>query len=124
MAVLAEGEAGNAGSPGVPQAPDQQRPFDECKKSKGASMAVSELRRVKKLEAENAGLRRLYAELALANAVFNDVVSRKLNRRPSSAQRSRDAQFLDCTRLQAVTAVAAGVLRSSGGLGASRCRCG
>jgi len=77
MAVLAEGEAG------IPVA-------EVCRKhgissatyyqwkSKYAGMSVSELKRVKELEAENARLKRLYAELALENAAIKDVLSRKL----------------------------------------------
>ena len=41
-------------------------------------MSVSELKRVKELESENARLKRLYAELALENAAIKDVLSRKL----------------------------------------------
>lgn len=47
-------------------------------KSKYARMSVSELKRVKKLEAENARLKRLYADLALENAAIKDVLSQKL----------------------------------------------
>ena len=77
MAVLAEGEAG------VPVA-------ELCRKhgissatcyqwkSKYAGMSVSELKRVKELEAENSRLKRMYAELALENAAIKDVLSRKL----------------------------------------------
>ncbi len=77
MAVLAEGEAG------IPVA-------EVCRKhgissatyyqwkSKYAGMSVSELKRVKELESENARLKRLYAELALENAAIKDVLSRKL----------------------------------------------
>jgi len=38
---------------------------------------VAELKRLKKLEAENAKLKRMYAELALENAAIKDVLSRK-----------------------------------------------
>ena len=41
-------------------------------------MSVSELKRVKELEAENARLKRMYADLALENAAIKDVLSRKL----------------------------------------------
>lgn len=41
-------------------------------------MSVSELKRVKELEAENGRLRKMYAELALENAAIKDVLSRKL----------------------------------------------
>lgn len=47
-------------------------------KSKYAGMSVSELKRVKELEAENGRLKRMYAELALENAAIKDVLSRKL----------------------------------------------
>jgi putative transposase len=39
---------------------------------------VSELKRLKELEAENAKLKKMYAELALENAAIRDVLSRKL----------------------------------------------
>lgn len=47
-------------------------------KSKFAGMSVSELKRVKELEAENARLKRMYADLALENVAIKDVLSRKL----------------------------------------------
>ena len=39
---------------------------------------MSELRRMRELEAENARLKRMYADLALENAAIKDVLSRKL----------------------------------------------
>jgi len=39
---------------------------------------VAELKRLKELEAENAKLKRMYADLALENAAIEDVLSRKL----------------------------------------------
>lgn len=47
-------------------------------KSKYAGVAVSELKRMRELEAENARLKRMYADLALENAAIKDVLSRKL----------------------------------------------
>jgi putative transposase len=47
-------------------------------KSKYAGTSVAELRRMKELEAENARLKRLYADLALENAAIKDVLNRKL----------------------------------------------
>ena len=41
-------------------------------------LSVHKLKRVKELEAENARLKRMYAELALENAAIKDVLSRKL----------------------------------------------
>jgi putative transposase len=77
MAVLAEGEAGMPVAEvcrkhGISSATYYQW------KSKYAGMSVSELKRVKELEAENARLKRLYADLALENAAIKDVLSRKL----------------------------------------------
>jgi len=47
-------------------------------KSKYAGATISEVRRLRELEQENARLKRMYAELALENAAIKDVVSRKL----------------------------------------------
>ena len=46
-------------------------------KSKYGGATVPELRRVKELEAENAKLKRMYADLALENTAIKDVLSRK-----------------------------------------------
>jgi putative transposase len=47
-------------------------------RSKFGGATVKELARLKELEAENAKLKRMYAELALENAAIKDVLSRKL----------------------------------------------
>lgn len=47
-------------------------------KSKFAGVAVSELKRLRELETENARLKRMYAELAMENAAIKDVLNRKL----------------------------------------------
>ena len=47
-------------------------------KSKFAGVAVSELKRLRELETENAKLKRMYAELAMENAAIKDVLNRKL----------------------------------------------
>jgi len=77
VAVLKEGEAG--------------MPLAELTRTHGISRAtyfnwrskyggvtVNELKRMRELEAENAKLKRMYAELALENAAIKDVLSRKL----------------------------------------------
>ena len=47
-------------------------------KSKYGGMEASDLRRTKELEAENAKLKRMYAELALDNAAMKDLIAKKL----------------------------------------------
>lgn len=47
-------------------------------KSKYGGMEASDLKRVKELEAENAKLRRMYAELALDNVAMKDLIAKKL----------------------------------------------
>ena len=46
-------------------------------KSKYGGLEASELRRVKELEAENARLKRMYADLALENTAMKDVLRKK-----------------------------------------------
>ena len=47
-------------------------------KTKYAGAGVPELKRLRELEAENAKLKRMYADLALENTAIKDVLSRKL----------------------------------------------
>lgn len=47
-------------------------------KSKFGGMEASDLKRVRELEAENANLKRMYAELALENSAMKDVIAKKL----------------------------------------------
>ncbi len=77
VAVLKEGEAG------IPIAEiihkhgiSRQTYFGWRRKYAGAS--VSDLKRLKELEAENAKLKRLYSDLALENAAIKDLLNRKL----------------------------------------------
>jgi len=46
-------------------------------KSKYGGMEASDLRRNKELEAENARLKRMYADLALENAAMKDLIAKK-----------------------------------------------
>ncbi len=45
-------------------------------RSKYGGVSVNELKRMKELEAENAKLKRMYADLPLENAAIKDVLSR------------------------------------------------
>lgn len=60
----------------MPQARHQQRhvlPVEE----QVSGVQVSELQRLRELEAENAKLKRMFADLALENAAIKDVLNRK-----------------------------------------------
>jgi putative transposase len=46
-------------------------------RSKYGGASVSDVRRLRELEAENAKLKRMYADLALENAAIKDVLNRK-----------------------------------------------
>jgi putative transposase len=46
-------------------------------KAKYGGLDVSQLRRLKELEAENSKLKKMYAELSLAHEAFKDVVEKK-----------------------------------------------
>ena len=47
-------------------------------RSKDGGASVSDVKRLRELEAENAKLKRMYADLALENAAIKDVLNRKL----------------------------------------------
>jgi len=49
-----------------------------ARRAKYGGVSVSELKRTKELEAENAKLKRMYAELALENAAIKDLLSRNV----------------------------------------------
>jgi putative transposase len=46
-------------------------------KSKYSGLEASDLKRMKELEAENARLKRLYADVSLENAALKDLIQRK-----------------------------------------------
>ena len=47
-------------------------------KAKYGGLGVSELKRLKELEAENAKLKRMYADMALENTALKDLIEKKL----------------------------------------------
>ena len=47
-------------------------------KAKYGGLGVSELKRLKELESENAKLKRMYADMALENTALKDVIEKKL----------------------------------------------
>jgi putative transposase len=47
-------------------------------RSKYGGATVTDVKRLRELEAENAKLKRMYADLALENAAIKDVLNRKL----------------------------------------------
>ena len=47
-------------------------------RAKYGGVSASELKRMKDLEAENAKLKRMYADLALENTAIKDVLNRRL----------------------------------------------
>ena len=77
VAILKEGEAGVPVAQILRKHGISQATYYNWK-SKYGGTSVAELKRLKELEAENAKLKRMYAELALENASIKDVLSRKL----------------------------------------------
>jgi putative transposase len=47
-------------------------------KSKYGGLGASELKRIKELEAENAKLKRMFADMALENTALKDLIEKKL----------------------------------------------
>ena len=77
VAILKEGEAG-LGLSELTRKHGISRATYFSWRSKYGGVSVSELKRMKELEAENSNLKRMSAELVLENAAIKDVLSRKL----------------------------------------------
>ena len=77
LAVLKEGEAGVPVAQIMRKHGISQATYYNWK-SKYGGASVAELKRLKELEAENAKLKRMYADLALENAAIREVLTRKL----------------------------------------------
>lgn len=76
VAILKEGEAGLAVAELCRKHAISAATYYAWK-SKFAGVSVSELTRMRELEAENARLKRMYAELALDATAMKDVIARK-----------------------------------------------
>ena len=77
VAILKEGEAGVALAQLARKHGISAATYYHWK-SKYAGAGVAELKRLRELEAENAKLKRMYADLALENSAIKEVLSRKL----------------------------------------------
>ncbi len=77
LAVLKEGEAGVQVAELVRKHGISRNTYFKWKAKYGGA-TVTELRRLRELEAENAKLKRMYADLALENTAIKDLLSRKL----------------------------------------------
>ena len=77
LAVLKEGEAGVPVAQIMRKHGISQATYYNWK-SKYGGASGAELKRLKELEAENAKLKRMYADLALENAAIKEVLTRKL----------------------------------------------
>jgi putative transposase len=77
VSILKQADAGMAVKDLCRQAGISQATYYQWK-SKYGGMDASDLKRVKELEAENARLKRLYADLALENAAMKDLIAKKL----------------------------------------------
>ena len=56
-------------------------------KSKYGGLSVSELKRIKELEAEHSKLKRMYADLAMENDALRDLLEKKPWSQPNAAKR-------------------------------------
>ena len=77
VAILKEGEAGVAVAQITRKHGISAATYYHWK-SKYGGAGVSELKRLRELEAENAKLKRMYADLALENAALKEVIAKTL----------------------------------------------
>ena len=94
-------------------------------KSKYGGMEASDLKRVKELEAENAQLKRMYADMALENSAMKDLIAK--NSRAGCEARcgsvsGGDSRATDPPRLRLRRHIPVGLLSGPIGLDGARCR--
>ena len=77
VAILKEGDAGLAVAELVRKHKISAATYYAWR-AKYGGLGVSDLKRLKELEGENAKLKRMYADLALENTAFKDLIDRKL----------------------------------------------
>ncbi len=77
VAVLKEGEAGMPVVELCRKHAVLATPRTTSGRASDSGVQASELQRLRELEAENAKLKRMYADLALENAAIRDVLNRK-----------------------------------------------
>jgi putative transposase len=89
VAILKEGEAGVAVAQLARKHGISAATYYHWK-SKYAGAGVPELKRLREVEAENAKLKRMYADLALENSAIKEVLSRNVWSAPDLQDRSLD----------------------------------
>jgi len=88
-------------------------------KSKYGGMEASDLKRVRELEAENAKLKRMYADLGLENTAMKDLIaknSRAEREAGVSALAGAHAPAVDCAGMPLSGAVSFGLVPGTGAL--------
>ena len=79
VSILKEAEAGVSLEDLIRQHGFSKASFYKWK-AKYSGMSVSELKRLKELEAENRRLKQMYANLSLEHAALKDIIEKKLSK--------------------------------------------
>ncbi len=78
LSILKEGESGALSVPDLCRKHGVGQSTYYKWKSKYGGMEASDLQRMRELEAENAKLKKLFADVSLQNLVLKDIVEKKL----------------------------------------------